>query len=51
MHIWTDEARRIEMEEKGLGTEGARIMKGLKLVYARTRRVMDGKKVKFVALF
>jgi len=39
------------MEDKGLGPDGVRIMKGQDSRYVRMRRVMDGKKVEFVALF
>ncbi|KAL7553323.1 hypothetical protein ACHAWF_016618 [Thalassiosira exigua] len=44
-HVKTDEARRIEMEERGLGPDAVRIMKDQDLAYLRMKRMMDGKKV------
>ena len=44
-HVKSEEARRKEMEEKGLGPEGVRIMKDQDLSYVRMRRMIDGKKV------
>lgn len=44
-HVKTDEARRIEMEEKGLGHEAIKIMKDQDLAYVRMQRLMDGKKI------
>eukprot|EP00578_Thalassiosira_sp_NH16_P000348 CAMPEP_0181138186 /NCGR_PEP_ID=MMETSP1071-20121207/34110_1 /TAXON_ID=35127 /ORGANISM="Thalassiosira sp., Strain NH16" /LENGTH=326 /DNA_ID=CAMNT_0023225001 /DNA_START=82 /DNA_END=1059 /DNA_ORIENTATION=- len=44
-HVKTDEARRIEMEERGLGPEAVRIMKDQDLAYVRMRRLMDAKKI------
>ena len=44
-HVKTDEARRIEMEEKGLGPDAVRIMKDQDLAYVRMQRQMDGKKI------
>lgn len=47
-HLKTEEARRIEMEEKGCGAEGVRIMKDQDLAYVRMRRLMDGKKIEML---
>lgn len=44
-HEKTDEARRLEMEEKGLGPDAVRIMKDQDLAYVRMQRMMDGKKI------
>ena len=44
-HEKTEEARRKELEERGLGAEGVRIMKDQDLSYVRMQRVMDGRKV------
>mmetsp|Transcript_4828 Transcript_4828/g.10987 ORF Transcript_4828/g.10987 Transcript_4828/m.10987 type:complete len:331 (-) Transcript_4828:1265-2257(-) len=44
-HVKTEEARRIEMEERGLGPEAVRIMKDQDLAYVRMQRLMDGKKI------
>ena len=44
-HVKSDEARRIEMEEKGLGPDAIRIMKDQDLAYVRMQRLMDGKKI------
>ena len=44
-HVKTDEARRIEMDERGLGGDAVRIMKSQDLAYVRMRRMMDGKKI------
>lgn len=44
-HVKTDEARRIEMEEKGLGGEAVRIMKDQDLAYVRMQRQKDRGKI------
>ena len=44
-HVKTDEARVIELEERGLGPEAVKIMKDQNLAYVRMRRLMDGKKI------
>ena len=44
-HVKTDEARRIEMEEKGLSQDAIKIMKDQDLAYVRMQRLMDGKKI------
>lgn len=44
-HVKTEEARRMEMEEKGLGIEAVRIMKDQDLAYVRMQRLIDGKKI------
>ena len=44
-HVKTDEARMIEMEQKGLGSDAIRIMKDQDLAYVRMQRLMDRKKI------
>jgi len=44
-HVKTHEARRIDMEEKGLGSDAIKIMKDQDLAYIRMQRLMDGKKI------
>mmetsp|Transcript_18672 Transcript_18672/g.40070 ORF Transcript_18672/g.40070 Transcript_18672/m.40070 type:complete len:331 (-) Transcript_18672:225-1217(-) len=44
-HERTEEARRREMEERGLGPDAVRIMKDQDLAYVRMQRLMDGKKI------
>lgn len=44
-HLRTEEARRREAEEKGLGPDAVRIMKDQDLAYVRMQRLMDGRKV------
>ncbi|KAL7537662.1 hypothetical protein ACHAXR_011373 [Thalassiosira sp. AJA248-18] len=44
-HVKTDEARMLEMEERGLGEEAIKIMKDQDLAYVRMQRLMDGKKI------
>lgn len=44
-HTKTDEARAIELQEKGLGPDAIRIMKDQDLAYVRMQRLMDGKKI------
>lgn len=44
-HVKTHEARRIDMEEKGLGADAIKIMKDQDLAYIRMQRLMDGKKI------
>ena len=44
-HVKSEEARRIEMEERGLGPEAVKIMKDQDLAYVRMQRLMDGKKI------
>lgn len=44
-HVKTEEARRMEMEERGLGPDAVRIMKDQDLAYVRMQRLMDGKKI------
>ncbi|KAL7460581.1 hypothetical protein ACHAXS_001026 [Conticribra weissflogii] len=43
--IKTEEARRKELEERGLGSDGVRIMKSQDLSYVRMQRLMDQRKV------
>jgi len=43
--VKTAEARRKELEERGLGSDGVRIMKSQDLSYVRMQRLMDQKKV------
>jgi U3 small nucleolar RNA-associated protein 11 len=44
-HLKTDERRRKDLEEKGLGDEAVRIMKDQDLSYVRMQRMMDDKKI------
>ena len=44
-HEKTEEARRIQLEEQGLGPDAVKIMKDQDLAYVRMQRAMDGRKV------
>ena len=44
-HVKTDAARRMELEDKGLGPDAVKIMKDQDLAYVRLQRLMDGKKI------
>jgi U3 small nucleolar RNA-associated protein 11 len=44
-HLKTEERRRKDLEEKGLGDEAVRIMKDQDLSYVRMQRMMDDRKI------
>lgn len=44
-HVKTEERRRKDLEEKGLGDDAVRIMKDQDLSYVRMQRMMDDKKI------
>ena len=44
-HVKTDERRRKDLEEKGLGADAIRIMKDQDLSYVRMQRIMDNRKI------
>jgi U3 small nucleolar RNA-associated protein 11 len=44
-HVKTEERRRKDLEEKGLGDDAVRIMKDQDLSYVRMQRMMDAKKI------
>jgi U3 small nucleolar RNA-associated protein 11 len=44
-HLKTEERRRKDLEERGLGDDAVRIMKDQDLSYVRMQRVMDGRKI------
>ncbi|KAL9189347.1 hypothetical protein ACHAXT_009022 [Thalassiosira profunda] len=44
-HQKTEEARRMQLEEQGLGPDAVKIMKDQDLAYVRMQRAMDGRKV------
>lgn len=44
-HVKTQETRRKELEDKGLGDEAVRIMKDQDLNYVRMQRIMDDRKI------
>ena len=44
-HVKTEERRRKDLEEKGLGDDAVRIMKDQDLSYVRMQRIMDNRKI------